>query len=280
MQGRAQVEMRRFTPELNEKTKALVEKKYATIDAAVTAALASEHRAPDSSERDAARHPLQTLKFLGLTPKMRVLEYGPGEGWYTEILAPVLAAQGELLITTPDPEGPKDSRMTFYAERTKFFLAKSNEAYGKVVPVVFDPESPSLELKEPVDMVLVVRGFHGWVRRAQVDAWLDQIHGILVDGGTLGVVQHRAAEGADPKVAAEKGYVPEAWLIEQVEARGFELVAKSEINKNQKDTKDHPEGVWTLPPTLRLGETDRQKYVDIGESDRMTLRFKKVAAKD
>lgn len=277
MQGYAQVELRRWTPELRENAKKLAEAKYATLDAGVKAALQGEHRMPGSAERDSQRHPLETLKFFGLTPKMRVIEYLPGEGWYTEILAPVLHAQGKLYVTTTDPDGPKDSRATLYAERTRLFLSKSKELYGKVEPLVVDPENPALKLEEPVDMVLMIRGIHGLVRQDKVDTWLEVIHGALKDKGTFGVVQHRAKEGADPKEAAEKGYVPEAWLIERIEAGGFALKAKSEINANPKDTKDYPEGVWALPPSLRLGEKDRQKYVDIGESDRMTLRFEKVA---
>lgn len=279
MQGHAQIEMRRFTPELREKAKALSEKSYPNLKAALTAALASEHRAPGSKERDSARHPLETLTFFGLTPKMRVLEYGPGEGWYTELLAPTLAAQGALFVTTTDPEGPKDVRTTFYAERLKLFLNKSPEVYGKVKPLIYDAANPSLKVDQPLDMALVIRGFHGWVRQDQVSAWLDTIHAALKPDGILGIVQHRAAEGAEPKQAAEKGYVPEAWLIAQVEAHGFKLEAKSEINKNDKDTKDYPDGVWTLPPAFKLGEVDRQKYAEIGESDRMTLRFKKLTPK-
>lgn len=277
MQGYAQVELRRWTPELREKARKLAETKYANLDAGVKAALQSEHRMPGSAERDSQRHPLETLKFFGLTPKMSVIEYLPGEGWYTEILAPVLHAQGKLYVTSTDPEGPKDSRATLYAERTKLFLSKSKEVYGKVEPLVFDPENPALELDEPVDMVLMIRGVHGLVRQEKLDAWLDVVHDSLADKGTFGVVQHRAKEGADPKVTAATGYVPEAWLIERIEARGFSLKEKSEINANNKDTKDHPDGVWSLPPSLRSGEKDRQKYADIGESDRMTLRFEKIA---
>lgn len=277
MQGHAQLELRRFTPELRDKAKKLAETKYANLDAGVKAALQGEHRTPGSLERDSQRHPLETLNFFGLTPKMSVIEYLPGEGWYTEILAPVLHTQGKLYVTTTDPNGPKDSRATLYAERTSLFLSKSKEIYGKVEPLVFNPDSPSLKLEEPVDMVLMIRGIHGLVRQDKLDVWLDVIHSALKDKGTFGVVQHRAKEGADPKESAEKGYVPEAWLIERIEAHGFALKAKSEINANPKDTTDHPEGVWTLPPSFRLGEKDRQKYSDIGESDRMTLRFEKLA---
>lgn len=279
MESEAQVELSRWTPELREASKKLSTTKYRTLKAAMTSVQAGPHRTPGNAERDPARHPLQTLEFFGLTPKKSVLEYGPGAGWYTELLAPVLASEGKLLVTTADPNGPKDSRQTFYAERLNLFLTKAPEVYGSVGSVIFDPDAPKLALAEPVDMALVIRGFHGWVNSDSAGTWLDQIHGALKPGGVLGIVQHRAAEGADPKLSSQKGYLPEAFVIEQVEAHGFKLVSKSEINANAKDTKDYEGGVWTLPPSLALGETDRQKYVDIGESDRMTLKFTSIIKK-
>lgn len=282
MQGQAQIELRRWTPELRADAKQLAETKHDSLERAVRAALAGKHRVPGNSDRDAMRHPVETLTFFGLKPDMTVLEYGPGAGWYTEILAPVLASQGKLLVTTTNPEGPKSERSTFYAERLNLFLSKSPEVYGKVKPVVYQPESPDLKLDGNVDMALVIRGMHGMVNRGELGTWLDEIHAALKPNGILGVVQHRASAekpSPDPKLAAQEGYLPEDWVIEQVEAHGFSLEEKSEINANPKDTKDHPEGVWALPPSLRLGEKDRAKYVDIGESDRMTLRFVKVAEK-
>lgn len=279
MQGQAQVELRRWTPELRAQARELAETKHESLEPAVRAALESEHRVPGNSDRDSMRHPLETLAFFGLEPDMTVLEYGPGAGWYTEILAPVLSSQGKLLVTTTDPEGPENERSTFYAERLNLFLTKSPELYGNVEPIVYEPGRPDLKLDGSVDMALVIRGMHGMVTRGELDTWLDEIHAALKPNGIFGVVQHRAGPeqpSPDPKVAAKKGYLPEDWVIEQVEAHGFSLEEKSEVNANPKDTKDHPEGVWTLPPTLRLGEKDRAKYVDIGESDRMTLRFVKV----
>lgn len=278
MQGQAQVELRRWTPELRAEATKLSETKYKDLKTGLTAALKGQHRVPGNADRDAARHPVETLTFFGLTPKVTVLEYGPGGGWYTELLAPVLAAEGKLYVTSTDPNGPKENRQTLYAERLKLFLTKSPELYGKVGSVIFDANAPKLALSEPVDLALVIRGFHGWVNSDSVGTWLDQIHGALKANGVLGIVQHRAAVGAEPKAAAKLGYVPEAWLIEQVEAHGFKLAEKSEINANPKDTKDYENGVWALPPSLGLGETDRQKYIDIGESDRMTLKFVKVEA--
>lgn len=278
MQGRAQVELRRWTPELREEATTLASTEYKTLEEGVKAALASPIRVPGNADRDAARKPLEVLTFFGVTPSSHVLEYGPGAGWYTEILAPVLAEQGELWVTNTDPQGPKTERATYYAERLDLFLKKSPEVYGKVKTAIFDPKAPVLDIEEKLDIALVIRGMHGMATRDQLGTWLDQIGGTLKEGGTLGVVQHRAKEGADPQVSAKQGYLPEAWVIEQVEAHGFTLDEKSEVLANPKDTKDYPNGVWTLPPSLSLGEQDRAKYVEIGESDRMTLRFKKGAA--
>jgi predicted methyltransferase len=278
VEGEIAAERARFTPELRDRTSALAQKKYPNTRAALAVVLKSPHREPGNPERDAARHPLQTLEFFGVKPTMSVLEYGPGEGWFTEILAPVLAAQGKLYVTSVDPNGPKEVRSTLYAERTKAFLEKAPELYGKVETVIFDDKNPDLKLDSQIDVALVMRGMHGWIRNNRVELWLTEIHQALKPNGVLGIEQHRAKPDADPAEAPKTGYLPEAWVIQQVEAAGFKLAAKSEINANPKDTKDHPEGVWALPPTLRLGDKDREKYTAIGESDRMTLRFVKRAA--
>jgi predicted methyltransferase len=128
------------------------------------------------------------------------------------------------------------------------------------------------------DLVLTFRNTHGWVRDGVAESVFGAAFRVLKPGGILGVTQHRAREGADPVESAKTGYVPEAHVVALAEAAGFELEERSEINANAKDTKDYPEGVWTLPPTLRLGEQDRERYLAIGESDRMTLRFRKPTA--
>jgi predicted methyltransferase len=163
-----------------------------------------------------------------------------------------------------------------YARRFQMFMDKAPGLYGKIQVATVDVDSPVLPMNGTVDMALVIRGMHGWHRRKVAAAWLAQIHQALNPNGVLGIVQHRAKPDANPDESAERGYLPEKWVIEQVEAAGFKLSKKSEINKNEQDTTDHPEGVWTLPPTLRLGDTDKDKYLAIGESDRMTLRFVKV----
>ncbi len=280
MQSSIKAEEMRWTPELHEEAKALVAKKYASVGAAIDAALASKTRMPGNKKRDASRHPKEELTFFGLKPTMTVLEVGPGEGWYTEILAPVLAPQGKLMVTTTDPNASVDLRPTMYAQRTRAFLAKSPELYGKVQPVVFDPQAPALNLDGSVDMVLVIRGLHGMVQQGNLTRWLGEYHKALKPDGVLGIEQHRSKPDATSDQDGKRGYLPEAWVIQQIEAAGFKLAGKSEINANPKDTKDYEPGVWALPPTYRLGDKDRDRYTAIGESDRMTLRFVKVPLKD
>ena len=281
MEAEAQKENARWTPELKEKAKALAEAKYGSTAAAMKPILAGEHRTPGHAERDQYRHPKETLAFLGVKPTQTVLEYGPGEGWWTEILAPLLASKGKLIVTNGDPNGPRSERPTFYAKRLQTFLDKSPELYGKIETArIADSKNPELGLDGTVDVALVFRGAHGWQNNGTTAAWLATIHKALKPNGILGIEQHRAKpDVADVAASSKNGYLPEKYLIEQIEAAGFKLAGKSEVNANPKDTTAHPNGVWSLPPTLREGETDKDKYLAIGESDRMTLKFKKVKPK-
>jgi predicted methyltransferase len=272
-------EKARWTPEMKTAAKALADKTYPTGRAAIEAAMASKHRRPGRAERDKARHPAETLDFFGFKPTMNVLECGPGEGWYVELLAPALAKKGKLFATNGDPNGPAEERPTFYAQRFKTFLEIAPEVYGKVETVTIDGRNPSLGMQEKLDMVLVMRGLHGVHNTGKLDAWLKTINAALKPNGVLGIEEHRAKPDANPDESSKKGYLPEKWVIEKIEAAGFKLAGKSELNANPKDTKDYPDGVWTLPPTYRLGDKDHDKYAAIGESDRMTLKFTKVAAK-
>jgi predicted methyltransferase len=278
-QDENKAELARWTPELHAAAKALADKVYPSGHAAIAAALAGKQRKPGAAARDKSRHPLETLDFFGFKPTMTVVEVSPGEGWYTEILAPALAAKGKLLVTTDDPNGPEGERSTFNGQRYRAFLDKAPELFGKVQTVVAGEKSPTLPADGTVDLVLLMRTVHGMINAGTLDAWLTAISGALKTGGVLGIEQHRALAGADPIQAAKKGYVPEKWLIEQVEAKGFALAGKSEVNDNAKDTKDYPEGVWSLPPTFRQGDVDHDKYAAIGESDRMTLKFVKTPEK-
>jgi predicted methyltransferase len=275
-EGDNKTELARWTPELHAASKALADKTYPSGRAALQAAIAGKHRKPGNAERDKYRHPLETLEFFGFKPTLTVLEVGPGEGWYTELLAPALAAKGKLIDTTGDPNGPVDERSTFYGLRFKSFLEKAPELYGKVQATVVDNKAPSLGLEGTVDLAVVMREVHGMVNSGSLGAWLASINKALKPGGVLGVEEHRAKADADPVESSKKGYVPEKWLIDQVETAGFKLAGKSEVNANPKDTKDYPEGVWTLPPTFALESKDHDKYAAIGESDRMTLKFVKA----
>lgn len=276
MKADHEAEKSRWTPELRNEAKALTDKSFPSGKAAIQAALAAKVRKPGNADRDKSRHPMETLEFFGFKPTMTVLEYGPGEGWYTELLAPALAKKGKLLATNGDPNGPPDARSTFYAERFKLFLDRAPELYGKVETITVDAKAPALHHEGSIDLALVMRGLHGMVNAGKLDEWLATIHQSLKPNGVLGIEEHRAPADANALESSKKGYLPEKWVIEHIEAAGFKLAGKSEMNANPKDTKDYPEGVWTLPPTLRLGDKDREKYLAIGESDRMTLKFTKV----
>jgi predicted methyltransferase len=272
-------ETARWTPDMRAEAKALGEKAYPSGKAAIQAVMKGKHRRPDSVVRDKYRHPVETLEFFGFKPTMTVLDFGPGEGWYTELLAPSLAKGGKYIATNSDPNGPADQRSTFYGQIFKGFVDGVPEAYGKVETVVVDSKAPKLPQDGTVDLVIVMREVHGLINNGSLTAWLPEIHRALKPKGILGIEQHRAPPDANPTESAKKGYVPEKWLIEQVEAAGFKLAGKSEINANPKDTKDYEGGVWTLPPSLVKKDKDRDKYVAIGESDRMTLKFVKAPAK-
>ena len=249
--------------------------------AAIAAALAGDHRADKNKARDAARHPLETLTFFGLRQDMTVVELWPGGGgWYTEILAPVLRERGKLIATNFDASAVTDPN-DYRARVSKSFadkLAAAPALYDRVEVVTVRPPEPFvLAPAGSVDLVVTFRNSHGWIEDGLAPMVYKAAYDALKPGGVLGVVQHRAKsdDPRDPKVLADTGYVREDYLIQTIEAVGFKLDAKSEINTNPKDTKDYEKGVWALPPNLTLGEVDRAKYEAIGESDRMTLRFVK-----
>jgi predicted methyltransferase len=259
--------------------------------AAIAAAMRGPHRSPGAADRDKYRHPVETLAFLGFSPTMTVLDVGPGAGYYTELLAPVLAKDGLYLATNREPPSttptPSPNHWTPY-EGVRFdeMLRASPALYGKVQVVRVDYGKPELNLDGKVDMVLLMREVHMMQNWGTLDVWLREIHRALKPNGVLGVEDHRAALGvADAVVTCKQtGYVPEAWVIAKIEAAGFALAGKSEINANPRDTKDYPGGVWALPPGFQVGPDytpasggDRAKYSAIGESDRMTLRFVRVA---
>jgi predicted methyltransferase len=245
--------------------------------AAIRGALAGPHRAAENRVRDGARHPEETLIFFGLRPDMTVVELWPGNGWYTEVLAPVLRDRGKLVVATPDPNSANANRAR-YAKQFRDRIAASPDVFRGVTLATLDGNATDLGAPGSADLVLTFRNTHGWVNDDVDDDVYAAAFRVLKPGGVFGVVQHRARPGADPKKAAKTGYVPEAYVVSVAEAAGFRLDARSEINANPKDTTAHPDGVWSLPPVLRGGEKNRAKYVAIGESDRMTLRFVKPAS--
>ena len=254
-------------------------------DAKLHAAVAGADRPAADKARDAARKPVETLTFWGLKPKQTVIELSPGGGYWTEILAPYAKATGGTYIATgadlANPslsEAAKTGRANFekkYADPAK---------YGAVKVAGFGPASGPLGAPGSADMVITARNLHNWAPNAPfLDKVLKDAHAVLKPGGVLAVEEHRS----DPKPSAPKwstGYMSQAEVIAIVEKAGFKLAGKSEVNANPKDTKDHPFGVWTLPPsrwTKPFGQGsdptfDRAKYDAIGESDRMTLRFVKA----
>jgi predicted methyltransferase len=246
--------------------------------AALQASLAGPQRSPENRARDGARHPYETLTFFGLRENMTVVELWPGNGWYTEVLAPVLKGKGKLVAATPDPNSPNPNRAR-YAKESRDRLAAQPDVFGEVVVTSID-STGGMNLGAPgsADMVLTFRNTHGWVTEGiDADVYRAAFE-VLKPGGVFGVVQHRAKPGVDPKASAKTGYLPEQYVIETAEAAGFRLDARSEINANPKDTTVHPDGVWSLPPSLRGGEKTAAEYRAIGESDRMTLRFVKPAS--
>ena len=272
-------DLARWTPEMHAEAKRVAEKSYATGHAAMQAVTAAAYRKPSEAARDRYRHPVETMDFFGFKPTMTVVEVAPGEGWYTELLAPALAKNGKLFVTSGDPNGPVDQWSTLSGQRVRALLDASPELYGKVHPVLVVAKAPKLGESSSVDLVILMRELHGMHTNGSLKAWLAEIHRTLKPNGILGIEEHRAKPDANVDDSAKKGYVPEKWAIEQIEAAGFKLAGKSEINANAKDTKDYPDGVWTLPPAFHLKDKDHDKYAAIGESDRMTLKFIKVTPK-
>ncbi|MEQ9222476.1 MAG: hypothetical protein RJQ08_10010 [Salinisphaeraceae bacterium] len=240
---------------------------------------AEDHRSEANIARNQYRHPVQTLQFFGVDPDMTVVEIWPGTGWYTEILAPYLRDNGTFYaagfslrsVTVPD-----------YRERIqREYVAKLRDrpaVYDRVkLTAMGPPEDWWVAPDNSADRVLTFRNVHNWMKDGYASLVFDGMYDALKPGGILGVVEHRASPGTSLETMKTSGYVTEQHVKILAARSGFEFVESSDINANPKDTKDHPEGVWTLPPTLRLGDKNREKYLEIGESDRMTLKFRKPA---
>lgn len=238
--------------------------------------LAGSWRSPENRARDVYRHPKATLQFFGIRPDLTVIEITPGGGWYSEILAPLLHDNGHYIAAVAKPSGEGEASRDLSGLRAKF--AGDAAHYGKAQVLEFDPKAPAFGAPGSADMVLTFRNVHNWVMADTAPAMFKAFYAALRPGGVLGVVDHRAADNASLDAIKGSGYLPTNYVVKLATDAGFKLEEKSEINANPKDTKDYPKGVWTLPPTLTLGDQDRAKYLAIGESDRMTLRFVKPAA--
>lgn len=235
--------------------------------------LAGDHRSAENRARDKYRHPVETLGFFGLQPDTAVVEIWPGGGWYTEIIAPYVREKGKFIAAGFDPE----SEIEFIrqgAARYQAKLAEHPELYDRVEQaILMPPDKLNFVPPESVDLILTFRSIHNWLPRGNEDEILAAMFKALKPGGVLGVVEHRGIPSVAQDPEAKTGYVNQQYAIDLIEKAGFMLNGSSEINANPADTKDHPEGVWTLPPTLRLKEQGKDTYLGIGESDRFTLRF-------
>lgn len=245
----------------------------AEVEPSLQAAIASEFRSKDAV-RDKYRHPAETLTFFQVKPTDTVIEITPGGGWYSNILGPYLAKQGKLIAAS----FPHDARPAFRGRMGKRFEAHvaKNAAQFATTEVIhfYPPANPSMG-EAIADVVVTFRNTHNWINDGVEQQVVAAAFKALKPGGVFGVVQHRGREGANPQKSAGTGYVPSDYVIKLATEAGFVLEARSEVNANPKDIKAYRRGVWTLPPSLRLGERDKAKYLAIGESDRMTLRFRK-----
>lgn len=246
----------------------------------LSAVLKHERRSGDKA-RDVYRNPDQTLAFFGVKPDQTVVEYGPGGGWYTRILVPYLAGSGQYVAINGDssrdtfPDRAREARAKGWPERFPEAAAKwTGIAADKIL--AFESDELPEAMKGTVDRILIFRSLHGMLNGNRADSELRALREMLADDGMVGVVQHRAKPGAPYAMSnGSKGYLKQESVVALFELNGFELVRESEINANPRDASDYEGGVWTLPPVLSQGDKDKAKYEAIGESDRMTLLFKK-----
>jgi len=240
----------------------------------LAAQISAPHRSPNNVARDAFRKPYEVLKLFGVTPSSRVVEILPGStGYFTEILAPMLRDNG-LYITA----GRHDSAPANYLKDHERMLAKyaaAPQLYGKIQVTKFFKDEHEIAPPGSMDFVLTFRNMHNWIERGEIEGALRAFHKALKPGGIFGVTDHRGRTDQTQEAQMKSGYVRQDYAVALIERAGFQLIGTSEVKANPKDTKDHPEGVWTLPPALRLKDKDRAKYLAIGESDRFVLKFVK-----
>ena len=249
----------------------------AQADEALVKAIADPGRTAAYAARDGGRHPYETLNFFGLRPDSLVVELSPGGGWYTEILAPYLRAQGHLILAADDPLSAKPEAAQS-RKRLEAKLAARPDWYDRVELAVFAPPT-KLQYAAPgsADLVLTFRNVHNWMAQGDegVRAVFASAFQSLKPGGVFGVVEHRLPTERNQDATSSSGYVQQSYVLRMAQGVGFRLQASSEVNANPMDTADHVGGVWALPPSYVNKEVDRDRYQAIGESDRMTLKFVK-----
>jgi predicted methyltransferase len=240
--------------------------------AKLKAAVNSDQRSAANKARDKYRHPIQTLAFFGIRPNMTVVELWPFGGWYTEILAPYVKGTGTYYAAAMD----ETSNEAKYNAELKSVFAAHPDLYSDVKWSVLAPGKYAIAPDGTADLVVTFRNVHNWVWSGDEKEVFAAAFRALKPGGILGVEEHRSN---DPQAKPAKGqaYVGEDYAIGLIESVGFKLAGRSNINNNPKDTKDYPEGVWSLPPSYAEGDKNRAKYAAIGESDRFTLKFVKPA---
>jgi predicted methyltransferase len=241
---------------------------------ALARAIAAPHRSPANVARDPYRHPREAIEFFGIRKDSVVVEILPGSaGYYMEILAPQLREKGRYVAASRDAAAAPQ----YLADHAKLLarLQAEPQLYGKVAVTQFNAGLHDIAPAGSADFVLTFRNLHNWVERNETEGALRAFHKALKPGGILGVVDHRGRTDLSQEAQMKSGYLRQDYAVALIEKAGFRLVASSEANANPRDTKDHPAGVWTLPPTYRLKDQDRDKYRAIGESDRFTLKFEK-----
>jgi len=244
----------------------------AAVDPALTAAISSSQRTTSFVARDAARHPAEELTFFGLRADANVVELWPGGGYWTEILAPYLAGRGYYTVALPVP-GDKEEDTTVAHWRAR--IAPQAARFGTIHETSLGVGHFEIAPPASADLIVTFRNFHNWVQDGDASEALAACLRALKPGGVLGIEDHRGRDDRPQDPKAKYGYVRQDYVINLAKQAGFEFVGSSEINANPKDTKDWPKGVWTLPPTLELGDQDRAKYVAIGEADNFVLKFRK-----
>ncbi len=243
---------------------------------AMQRAVNAPNRTPAFIARDPARHPAQELTFFGVTPHSTVVEIWPGGGYWTQILAPLLHDHGTYYVATGAEDGDRVEKA--FAPKPAFLamLAADPKVYGRIHMTTATAKHLDLAPPGSADVVLTFRNLHNWMNEGDAPQMLAAIRAALKPGGVLGVEDHRGNTKTPQDPQAKSGYVRQDYAEALIEKAGFRLVGASEMDANPRDTADYPGGVWTLPPTLRLGQTDRAKYLAIGEADNFVLKFRKT----